>query len=97
MPAAGPAFEKVAFVHAHHTLVGLVGRVRDGQEWFQEEDLNAELGGSWSAFWVLPQLAKIGLAVVDYGEGEVRLRPADPRAARFVNESRRQVNLRSLA
>ena len=92
MPAAGPPFEKVAFVHAHHKLVRLVRRVRDGQEWFQEEQFNAELGGPWSAFWVMPQLAKIGLAVVDYGEGEVRLRPADPRAARFVNESRRQVS-----
>ena len=92
MPTTGPALEKVAFVHAHDKLVELVRRVRDGQEWFQEEELNAELGGPWSAFWVLPQLAKIGLAVVDYGEGEVRLRPADPRAARFVNESRRHVS-----
>ena len=94
MPAAGAAFERVAFVHAHHALVGLVGHVRDGKEWFQEEDLSAELGGIWSAFWVLPQLAKIGLAVVDYGEDEVRLRPADPRAARFVNESRNNVGPR---
>lgn len=94
MPAAGPPFEKVAFVHVHDKLVELVRRVRDGQEWFREDELNAELGGPWSAFWVLPQLAKIGLAVVDYGEGEVRLRPADPRAARFVNESRKQTGSR---
>jgi hypothetical protein len=92
MPAAGPPFEKVAFVHAHHRLAGLVRRVRDGQEWFDEDAFNAELGGPWSAFWVLPQLAKIGLAVVDNGDGEVRLRPADPRAARFVNESRRKAS-----
>lgn len=94
MPAAGPPLEKVAFVHAHHKLVALVERVRDGQQWFQEDELNAELGGPWSAFWVMPQLAKIGLAVVDYGDDEVRLRPADPRAAHFVNESRRAVSPR---
>lgn len=88
MPPDGPPFEMVAFVHANHKLFELVGRVQDGQGWLDEDALNAELGGPWSAFWVLPQLAKIGLAVVDSGDGEVRLRPADPRAARFVNEAR---------
>jgi hypothetical protein len=90
MPAAGPPFEMVAFVHTNHPLVNLVRRVREGQEWFDEDILNAELGGPWATFWVLPKLAKIGLAVVDNGNGEVRLRPADPRAARFVNYSRSQ-------
>ena len=94
MPADGPPFEMVAFVHQNHPLAPLVQRVRGGQDRFDEEDLKAELGGAWAAFWVIPQLAKVGLAVVDYAEGEVRFQPADPRAACFVNESRRQASER---
>ena len=94
MPADGPPFEMIAFVHQNHPLAPLVQRVRGGQDRFDEEDLRAELGGGWAEFWVIPQFAKVGLAVVDYAEGEVRLQPADPRAARFVNESRRQVSAR---
>lgn len=94
MPAEGPPFEMVAFVHQNHQLSNLVKRVRDGQEWFLEDELEAELGGPWMSFWIIPLLAKVGLALAGYKGEEVHLRPADPRAARFINESRRQISCR---
>jgi hypothetical protein len=94
MPADGPPFEMVAFVHENHRLAGLVSRVRGGQRRMGEDELRAELGGAWATSWTLPKLAKIGLAVVDYAADQVRFSPADPRAARFVNESRQKVSPR---
>ena len=38
MPADGPPFEMAAFVHENHPLAGLVGRVRDGQQWMAEDE-----------------------------------------------------------
>jgi hypothetical protein len=94
MTPEGPPFEMVAWVHEHHPLAHLVRWVREGGRWLTEGDLNARLGGAWMTACALQALSKVGLAVAGHRDGQVQLRPADPRAVRFVNESRRHVSRR---
>lgn len=88
MLAEGPAYEQIAMILKEHPLAFVVLEYRRGNRWFNIDALQQALGAAIDTRKGADRLAKIGFAVISASGDMVQLRAADPRSARFVNESR---------
>lgn len=94
MPAEGPPFEMVAFVHANHSLAQLVRAAANGQRRFALDPECTALVTPTGGHVDLCELGGVGLAIARISEDAIELLPADPRAARLVNAARHRVGRR---
>lgn len=92
MPADGPALEEVAMVHKSNPLATVVRAYQTGTRWFERAGLEALVGARLHTPIGAQRLAMAGFAIVAYDGDRVELRAADPRTARFVNESRHRTS-----
>jgi hypothetical protein len=84
----GSAEEKVAFVRTTHPLVTIVQQYNAGERWFEITVINNAVGAPVFQPIGAIRLAKTGFAIVSAAGTQIELQAADPREARFVNESR---------
>ncbi len=84
----GPAFEKVVAVTADSPAFRLVRAYARGRRWFEIAELSRTVGTPIFERAGADRLAAMGFALAESHGDRVELCVADPRAARFINESR---------
>lgn len=90
MPAAGPSFEPVAFVHDSSPLSALVRAYNDGQRWFEIDAIERAIGCRLCSPVGVIRLSQAGLGLLrhDPAKRRVELAAAGPKEALYVNKAR---------
>ncbi len=86
--AEGPAYEQVVAVTPDNPAFNIVCAYDRNKRWFEIAALSRTVGESIVERAGMARLATLGFALVNIDNDHVELCVVDPRAARFINESR---------